>query len=267
MSIASELSALNGYILGAYDEINDKGGTVPANKNMANLASAIASISGGGGGEGIPREVDANGVYGIPTQISTFSLPANATDIGAYALYYAFYGCTSLTSVNLSSLATVSGSSAFGEAFRGCTSLTSVNLSSLTTVSGNSALSSVFMECTSLTSVNLSSLTTVSGNSTFGNTFNGCTSLTSVNFSSLTTISSSLALSSAFINCTSLTSLSFPALTASSFGRRTNQFNSMLNGCSNVTVHFPAAIQSTIGSWSSVTSGFGGTNTTVLFDL
>lgn len=50
MSIASELSALNGYILGAYDEINDKGGTVPQNKNMANLATAIASISGGGGG-------------------------------------------------------------------------------------------------------------------------------------------------------------------------------------------------------------------------
>lgn len=50
MSIASELSALNGYILGAYDEINDKGGTVPTNKNMANLASAIASISSGGGG-------------------------------------------------------------------------------------------------------------------------------------------------------------------------------------------------------------------------
>lgn len=50
MSIASELSALNGYILGAYDEVSDKGGTVPTNKNMANLASAIASISGGGGG-------------------------------------------------------------------------------------------------------------------------------------------------------------------------------------------------------------------------
>lgn len=50
MSIASELTALNGYILGAYDEINTKGGTVPANKNMANLASAIASIETGGGG-------------------------------------------------------------------------------------------------------------------------------------------------------------------------------------------------------------------------
>lgn len=47
MSIASELNALNGYILGAYDGINEKGGTVPANKNMSNLASAIASIPGG----------------------------------------------------------------------------------------------------------------------------------------------------------------------------------------------------------------------------
>lgn len=44
MSIASELTALNGYILDAYDEINTRGGTVPANKNMANLVSAIASI-------------------------------------------------------------------------------------------------------------------------------------------------------------------------------------------------------------------------------
>lgn len=49
MSIASELTALNGYILGAYDEINNKGGTVPANKNMANLASAIAGLPSGGG--------------------------------------------------------------------------------------------------------------------------------------------------------------------------------------------------------------------------
>lgn len=47
MSIASELNALNGYILGAYDEISTMGGTVPANKNMSNLAPTIASIPGG----------------------------------------------------------------------------------------------------------------------------------------------------------------------------------------------------------------------------
>ena len=52
MSIASELNALNGHILDSYDEISTMGGTVPANKNMASLATAIASIpSGGGGGD------------------------------------------------------------------------------------------------------------------------------------------------------------------------------------------------------------------------
>lgn len=49
MSIASELQDLNDYILASYSAVNTKGGTVPTNKNMANLATAIASISGGGG--------------------------------------------------------------------------------------------------------------------------------------------------------------------------------------------------------------------------
>ena len=52
MSIASELTALNGHILDSYTAVNNKGGTVPANKNMVNLPTAIASISGGGGGGG-----------------------------------------------------------------------------------------------------------------------------------------------------------------------------------------------------------------------
>lgn len=67
MSIASELNALNGYILGAYDEINTKGGTVPANKNMANLASAIGSISTGSSTTITPLSVTENGTYTAPT--------------------------------------------------------------------------------------------------------------------------------------------------------------------------------------------------------
>ena len=70
MSIASELNALNGYILGAYDEINTKGGTVPANKNMANLASAIASISGGGGGGG---DIDLSALGITKAESGTFT--------------------------------------------------------------------------------------------------------------------------------------------------------------------------------------------------
>lgn len=166
------------------DAIRDKNGSQDTYK-PGEMAAAITAIPSGGGG-GIPREISAQGVFQMPAQSFTFSLPASATDIGSHALGSAFYFCSSLASVDLSSLTTVSGGSAFSNAFR---------------------------------------------------------------------------------KCTSLTSLSFPALTASSFGANTNQFNNMLQGCSNVTVHFPASIQSTIGSWSSVTNGFGGTNTTVLFDL
>lgn len=75
MSIASELNALNGYILGAYDEINTKGGTVPANKNMANLASAIASISSGSGaGENISMGTFTTGNTVENTHIITHGL-------------------------------------------------------------------------------------------------------------------------------------------------------------------------------------------------
>ena len=161
----------------------------------------------------IPREVSNTGVYQMPTSSSTFSLPENATDVGNYALSRAFYGCTSLTSVDLSSLTTISGNRALGYAFSGCTSLTSVDLSSLTTISGNYALYY------------------------------------------------------AFYGCTGLTSLSFPSLISTAFGSYTNQFNNMLYGVTGCTVHFPSNLQSVIGSWSDVTNGFGGTSTTVLFDL
>ena len=70
MSIASELSAMNGHILSAYDEINAKGGTVPANKNMANLASAISSIETGGGGG-----FDLSALYPF-TELKCFTLTA-----------------------------------------------------------------------------------------------------------------------------------------------------------------------------------------------
>ena len=216
---------------------------------------------------GINREVNANGVYGRPTTSFTFSLPSNATNLGNYALSLAFQDCTGLTNIDLSSLTTVSGDYALNNAFYGCTALTSVDLSSLTTVSGGSALSAAFYESSGLTSVDLSSLTTVSGDYALNNAFYGCTALTSVDLSSLTTVSGSYALSAAFYFCSLLQSLSFPSLTSTSFGSYTNQFNYMLSGVTGCTVHFPSNLQSVIGSWSSVTSGFGGTNTTVLFDL
>lgn len=47
MSIATELTALSGHITNAYNAVQTKGGTIPANKNMANLDDAILSIQSG----------------------------------------------------------------------------------------------------------------------------------------------------------------------------------------------------------------------------
>lgn len=199
------------------------------------MADAIDNISAGG--TGIPREV-IDGVYKIP-EVTSFSLPSNATNVGPNALAYAFYSCPSLTSVDLSSLTKVSGESAFYEAFYKCTALTSVDLSSLTTISGRNALESAFDVCTALTSVDFSSLTTVSGYHALSNTFS---------------------------RCNSLTSLSFPALTVPGLQYGSSQFDNMLYGVTGCTVHFPAAVQAKIEATSGYPN-FGGTNTTVLFDL
>lgn len=288
MSIATELQDLNDNILDAYTAIGNKGGTVPAQKNTANLDTAIGSIPAAPEAY-IPLAVNAiSNTLEKPTTSFTWSAPSSASIIGDYALrfafsrsgitsvdlsnvttinmyglQYAFQSCTSLTSVDLSNVTTIN-KLGLQYAFNDCTSLTSVDLSNVTTVDIY-GLNYAFYGCTSLTSVDLSNLVTVNAN-TLDSAFQGCTGLTTMSFDDLSSIGPS-GFQYAFRNCTNLTSLSFPALTTSSFGSLTNQFSSMLRGCSGVTVHFPAAIQSTIGSWSDVTSGFGGTNTTVLFDL
>ena len=241
MSVATEISKLQTNLMNAYSTVEEKGATLPANQNFDNLANAISDIPTDG--IGITREVK-NGVYQIPTESFVFSLPSDATDVGSYGLYGAFYNCSALTSVDLSSLTTVSGGYGLENAFYNCTALTSVDLSSLTTVSGDHDLNNAFYGCTSLTSVDLSSLTTVSGDFCFNSTFYGCTALTDIYFRALTTLS---------------------------FGSYTNQFrNMMLNTGTTVThtLHFPSNMESTISGLNRYPL-FGGTDGYVIlaFDL
>ena len=153
----------------------------------------------------------------------------------------AFYGCTSLTSIDLPNVTSIGS-----DAFNGCTSLTSIDLPNVTSIGGYA-----FNSCTSLTSIDLPNVTSIDSN----DVFNNCTSLTSISLPNVTSIGYRI-----FVFCTSLTSISLPNVTSID----SNAFY----GCSKLTaIHFSAANKSKIEANSYYSSKFGATNATIYFDL
>ena len=266
MSIASEITRIKNNISSAYTAVNNKGGTLPATQNSANLATAINSISGGGYTE-LPSYKVTNGVASRRSITLTGNEFSNITSVGSYGLSYAFYSHSGLTGhLDLSSLTSVDDRGLY-QAFAGCSGLTSVDLSSLTSV-GSYGLSFAFSSVPGLASVDLSSLTTI-GNNGLNNISYG-NGLTSVNLPSLTSVGDA-GLTRAFGACNRLTDIYFNSLTTTSFGSYTNQFNNMLyNTGKSVThtLHFPSNLESTIQGLTGYPT-FGGTSGYVVlaFDL
>lgn len=248
MSIASQLTALEGNISNAYDMVAQRGGTVPARKNMENLDDAIATIpSGSSNVFPMPATTVVNGKVQKNEMALSYTLPSNITDVGDYvfsdATMFRMFS-SYMTNFDFSSLTAVSGYGAFSRAFTSLSAYdpVSFDFSNVVTVSGSGAFENAFAYA-----------------------YGGTSGSYTVDFSSLAAITGSSAFNYAFYYNECIQSISFPSL--SNLGSYTNQFDDMLDGCSDVTVHFPAALQSTIGNWTSVQNGFGGTNTTVLFDL
>lgn len=203
--------------------------------------------------------------------VKSVSFPDLKTITGQNALYRTFYNQKLLESVSFPELETISsGQYGFYATFTGCGVLKSLSFPKLKQITGitYSSFSDCCRACPNLESVSFPLLESVnSANSCFQTAFYECPKLTDVDFSSLNLMRGALTFSSAFSRCTSLTTLSFPSLNSQSFGTVTNHFSNMLQGVTGCTVHFPSNLQSVIGSWSDVTNGFGGTNTTVLWDL
>ena len=165
------------------------------------------------------------------SSLTSINIPSSVTSIGSYAFYY----CRSLSSINIPSSVTSIGENAF----EGCSSLTSINIPSSVTSIGSFA----FYNCSSLTSINIpSSVTSIEQF-----TFSGCSSLTSINIpnsvisigsyafqfcSSLTEINIPSSVtsigSSAFYRCSALTSINIPSSVTRIDG-------AAFSGCSSLT--------------------------------
>ena len=238
MSIANEINILKGNIRNAYTSIQNKGGTMPTNKNTENLSSAIDSIPSGGGdvsdyftsilpSGGYANKTDSNvttsGINGsitkIPNDFQTFGYPTQDTYYNekGYAL---FRGCYNLTDCSaLMNLPTTELNS-LREAFRWCSSLQTIPLFDISNVK---TMDGAFYNCKKLQ--NIPSFNTVNVTS-MNNAFSNCESLTSIPELNTSKVKS---LQSIFYKCTKLETV--PLLNCQSC---TNIYT-IFSGATNIT--------------------------------
>ena len=173
----------------------------------------------------IPNSVTKIGNYAFYncTSLSSVTIPNSVTSIGSSA----FSGCTGLTSVTIPNSVT----SIDWYAFYGCTGLTSVTIPNSVT----SIRNYVFSGCTGLTSVTIPESVTSIGDKAFY----GCTGLTSVTIpNSVTYIGDE-----AFRDCTGLTSVTIPYSV-------TSIRNYVFSGCTGLTsIEIPNSVTS-IGNYA-----------------
>lgn len=254
MSIETQLIASKNYIDTCYNTVGTLGGTVPQNKSLENLSTAINTIDSQAIPQGfcIPRYSITTYAGGTttatsPTRTYSSNIFENIVEVKDYALCGAFADKNFFTSVIFTSLETVGEKRSFSQTFKNNTILVNASFPSLRILYGY-----FNQPC-------------------FEETFSGCSALTSISFPVLETLAvgshiyGGYVFTSTFKDCTSLTSISFPSLTSvysSAFALGT------FSGCTNlVAIHFKASIQSQVESMSYYSSKWGATNATIYFDL
>ena len=179
----SQIAVSSGYYTGGDVTVKGDSNLVAENiKSGVSIFGVNGTYEGSGGNTDIEDSI-------INRTITNYTND-RITTIGNYA----FYDCSSLTSISFPTAKYIGSS-----AFQHCHSLTSVNFPAAKYI-GNAA----FQYCYNLTSVNFPAVTSIDYY-----TFYNCFNLTSVSFPTAKYISSY-----AFVHCSSLTSISFPAATS-----------------------------------------------------
>lgn len=183
MSISTELTNYSTYLTNAYNKCNDKGATMPQNKNLQNLTSCIDSISGGGSNpfeENFPNV--QNGLLYALTSQPQINFPSTNT-----TCYGLFQYCFAIPSLNVSGYNTTNVTN-MQNMFLSCKSATSITFGGSFTTASVTSMQGMFQYCQNLASLDLSTFNTanVTNMSNMFNLYNS-TSANS-NFTKLTSI-------------------------------------------------------------------------------
>lgn len=226
MSIATAIQNAQTKVANAYTAVSTKGGTLPATQDLANLPTAINSISWwsstkyGISLDELLWEVDGTWILPLPTGWDSDLVISWFTWIGAFAFSYKFYRNNKLKSVVVNDLQYANNSSSFDRAFNYCSNLETASFPDLVEANGATVFSYCFNSCTKLKSASFPLLEEIKGTTGFQYIFSSCTIFESVSFPKLRVIWNADATTGttyrqfyyAFQNCTRLTELSFPAL-------------------------------------------------------
>lgn len=267
MSVKSELEKLRTNIDAAYDTVEEKGGTVPAQRTTANLVSSIKSITGGSEYgvtvEAFVGQTDADGRYTAPSapleitfdgvksvgsgamrnylrcddknRTASFSYP-DLESVESGAFDSAFRTCQCKLSVDFPNLSSV-GSSAFSNAFASTTNLTSLSFPSVTVLDQIRAMDLMCSGSVGLKEVHFDSLEAVTAEGCLNSAFRSCSNLEVATFPKLKTVSGRLGMQSIFSLDAKLASVDFPELENVSGD---NAFNQAFSSCSKLShIGFP----------------------------
>lgn len=250
MTIASEIAKLISNLADCYTVCTNKGATIPQDENFDNLANCIDSISAGGSSDLLQRFLyvdNGNIKIKFPDDVTTLNVNLGSSSSSQYSLQ-------TVREVDFNNVEVFEGRLQY--AISGTSSnktLASFKFPNLKTIKTNNA--------------------STNPNSGFRYAFRHIPDGTVIEFTKLETIElsagatgASRVFEQAFKNANSIV-VKFPKLKIVNSLPDDFTFTSMLSGNSDCEVHFPTSLQTTMSSWTSVTTGFSGTNTTVLFDL
>lgn len=238
MSISTELTNYSTYLTNAYNKCNDKGATMPQNKNLQNLTSCINSISSVGNyfSNEYPNRTYA--LASALTELPNITFPQSNT-----STQYMFNGFTSLTTINISNFDTRNVLN-MSSMFANCSSLTNIVFPQVYYCDATTNMSSMFSYCINLASLDLSCFANTTRVTSMASMLQGLSKATTINLSSFVPSA-----------CTSLNNMASTCALLTTINLGNNFLCSAVTNIASVLSSCPK-LENIIGSFKNIGQGY-----------